>query len=57
MYKIFSNIVYNRLCKLADLNNKIAESQAGFRNGCSSIDNLFTLQSMFETYTCKPGGT
>jgi len=56
MYKIFSNIVYNRLCKWADLNNKIAESQAGFRKGYSTIDNLFTLQSMVQKYTCKPGG-
>ena len=43
MYKIFSNIVYNRLCKWANLNNKIAEPQAGFRKGYSTIDNLYAI--------------
>ena len=56
MYKIFSNILYNRLCKWADFNNKIEEAQAGFRKGYSTIDNLFTLQSMVQKYTCKPCG-
>ena len=56
MYKIFSIIVNDRLYKWAENFNLIDESQAGFRAGYSVIDNLFTLQSMVQKYTCKPGG-
>ena len=56
MYKIFSNIIYARLYKWAEKFNKIDESQAGFRNGYSTSDNIFILQSMVQKYISKPGG-
>ena len=56
MYKIFSNIVNERLCTWAEAYGKIDEAQAGFRAGYSNIDNMFSLQSMFQKYKCKPGG-
>ena len=55
MYKIFSNIVNDRIYNSADTFNLIDESQAGFRHGYSVTDNLFTLQSIIQKYICKPG--
>ena len=43
MYKIFANIIYNRLYTWSEVFDKIDESQAGFRVGYSTIDNIFTL--------------
>ena len=34
--------------------NKIDESQAGFRSGYSTVDNIFTLQSLIQKYLSKP---
>ena len=56
MYKIFSNILHDRLVKWSDIYNKIDEAQAGFRSGYSTTDNLFTLQSLIQKYISKPGG-
>ena len=36
--------------------NIIDESQGGFRRGYSTIDNIFTLQSIAQKYLSKPGG-
>jgi hypothetical protein len=55
MYKIFSNIIYDRLFNLAENFDKIDESQAGFRAGYSTIDNIFILQSIVQKYISKPG--
>ena len=56
MYKIMSSIVSNRLYIWAEENNKIDEGQAGFRRGYSTIDNIFTLQSIIQKYLSKSGG-
>ena len=56
MYKIFSNIIYDRLYVWAEEFNKIDESQAGFRSGYSTVDNIFTLQSLIQKYLSKPNG-
>lgn len=56
MYKIFANIIYDRLYTWSEEFGKIDESQAGFRVGYSTIDNIFTLQSMVQKYISKPGG-
>ena len=56
MYKIFSNILYDRLRKWAELNNKIDEAQSGFRAGYSTTDNIFILQSLVQKYLSKQGG-
>ena len=56
MYKLFSNIIYDRLCTWAEQFSKIDEAQAGFRTGYSTTDSIFILQSMVHKYTSKPGG-
>jgi len=56
MYKIFSNIIYNRLCLWSKEFDKIDEAQAGFRSAYSTVDNMFTLQSLIQKYLSKPGG-
>ena len=50
MYKMFSNIIYDRLYVWAEEFNKIYESQAGFRSGYSTVDNIFTLLSLIQKY-------
>jgi hypothetical protein len=39
--KIYSSVLNNRLSKWVNINNKLEENQAGFRNGYSTVDNLF----------------
>ena len=56
MYKIFSNIIYDRLCKWSEIYNILDETQAGFRSGYSTTDNIFSLQSLIQKYISKPGG-
>lgn len=56
MYKIFSGIINKRLYEWAEENNKIDESQSGFRSGYSAIDNVFCLQAMVQKYLSKKGG-
>ncbi|KAK6191078.1 hypothetical protein SNE40_002826 [Patella caerulea] len=54
--KIFSKIVNNRLTKWCELNDKLLESQAGYRKGRSTIDHIFTLQSLIQKYLSKKNG-
>ena len=56
MYKIFSNIVNDRIYNLAETSNLIDECQAEYRHGYSVTDNIFILQSMIEKSICKSGG-
>ena len=56
MYNIYSNIIYNRLCLWSEEFDKLDEAQAGFRSGYSTVDNMFTLQSLIQKYLSKPGG-
>ena len=49
-------MIFNRMTQWAENNNKIDQAQSGFRNGFSTIDNLFTLQSMAQKYLSKKGG-
>ena len=56
MYKIFSGIINKRLYDWAEENNKIDESQAGFRKGYSAVDNIFCLQAMVQKYLSKMCG-
>ena len=48
--KILTGMMFNRITKWAENNNKIDQAQSGFRNGFSTIDNLFTLQAMVQKY-------
>ena len=54
MYKIFSNIINERLITWTQTFHILDEAQAGFRKGYSAIDNIFTLQSMVQKYLTKP---
>ena len=54
--KILTGILYDRLYSWAEENSKIDETQAGFRQGYSTIDNIFTLMSMGQKYLSKKGG-
>ena len=49
-------MMHNRLYQWAEENNKIDESQTGFRKGYSTIDNLFVLMSLVQKYISKKGG-
>ena len=50
------NIMTVRLSSWADLNDVIDESQAGFRKGYSTIDNIFSLQALVQKYLCRERG-
>ena len=54
--KILTGMMHDRLYQWAEENNKIDESQAGFRKGYSTIDNLFVLISLVQKYINKKGG-
>ena len=54
--KVLTGMIFNRITKWAESNNKIDQAQSGFRNGLSTIDNLFTLQAMVQKYLSKKGG-
>ena len=53
MYKIFTGVINKRLYEWAETNNKIDESQSGFRTGYSAIDNIFCLQAIAQKYLSK----
>ena len=46
--KIFNGILTARVQKWAEENNVLDESQAGFRRGFSTIDNIFSLHAMIQ---------
>ena len=54
--KIFNGILTKRLQSLCDDNQVIDESQAGFRKNYSTIDNIFSLQSVVQKYLSREGG-
>ena len=54
--KIFVSILNTRLSTWCDNNNVIDESQAGFRKGYSTTDNVFILMSMVQKYLSKQNG-
>ena len=56
MYKIFSSILNKRLYAWVEETGKLDESQAGFRAGYSTIDNIFSLSAVVQKYLSKSGG-
>ena len=56
MCKIFTSIIHKRLYDCSESNKIIDEAQAGFRRGYSTIDNIFTLQSVIQKYISKGRG-
>ena len=53
---MFTSIINKRLVFWADSLDKINEEQAGFREGYSTIDNIFILQSLINKYLSIKGG-
>ena len=56
MYKIFSSILNKRLYARVEENEKLDESQAGFRAGYSAIDNIFSLSGVIQKYLSRRRG-
>ncbi|MEW8548219.1 MAG: reverse transcriptase family protein [Candidatus Thiodiazotropha sp.] len=54
--KIYTSIINRRLIFVTNLYSIISEAQAGFRNGYSTIDNLFILQGVISKYLSKRHG-
>jgi len=51
--KVFTSILNNRLTLFSDEINLISSSQAGFRKGHSTSDNIFILHSLINLYLSK----
>ena len=54
--KIFTKILNKRLVKWAEANGQYYEEQAGYRDGYSTIDHMFTLYTLAQKYLSKPNG-
>ncbi|MEW8542874.1 MAG: reverse transcriptase family protein, partial [Candidatus Thiodiazotropha sp.] len=54
--KLYTCIINRRLNFYVNLYSKISEAQAGFREGYSTVDNLFILQSLISKYLSKQRG-
>lgn len=51
--KIFTAVLNKRLITCAGDLYVISEEQAGFQQGSSTIDNIFTFQSVIQKYIIK----
>ena len=54
--KIFCKILYNRLYRWVEREDKLSPLQAGFRNNCSTVDNIFIINSLAERATSTKRG-
>lgn len=54
--KIFTSIINRRVTFYVNLYSKISETQFGFREGYSTVDNAFILNSIIERYLAKKKG-
>ena len=54
--KILTSVLNNHLQRFAKLFEKIPESQAGFRQGYCTADNIFTLHCLVQKYLSKDRG-
>ena len=54
--KIFTSIINRRVTFFVNLYSKISEAQFGFREGYSTVDNAFILNSIIERYLAKKKG-
>ena len=55
-YKIYTQLIHFRMQIFACKENLLHESQAGFRRGYSTCDNIFILSSIIEDSIRKPCG-
>ena len=51
--KLFTAVINSRLTKYLDAVGCIGEKQAGFREGYSTIDHIFTLHAIIDIYLSK----
>ena len=54
--KIFMNIVYTRINRWCNVNGILCPEQGGFKKGYSTIDSIFTLNTIINKYTQRKGG-
>jgi len=54
--KVFTSVINTRLQTWCDINSAIHETQAGFRPGYSTVDQVFILQAMTQKYLSKRNG-
>lgn len=54
--KIFLDIINGRLVFWAESLKKIDEAQVAFREGYSTVDNVFVLHSVIQHYVSSKGG-
>ena len=47
--KLFTRIINNRLTFWSDTFHIIGDTQSGFRKSCSTVDNVFMLQSVIDS--------
>lgn len=52
-YKIYAEIIRSRLVKEVEEKKIIPESQAGFRNGRSTMDNIYILNHLIQREKAK----
>ena len=57
IYKLYCNVLNNRLCKWESENSVIHDSQNGFRKGRSTIDQIQSLTSLIDTRKLKGKST
>ena len=51
--RLFSMSLNERLTVFIDSNQIMSESQAGFRKGYSTTDQIFTLKCIVELFVCQ----
>jgi hypothetical protein len=51
--KLFTALINKRLYQFLEVNNLLGEEQAGFREGYSTLDHIFVLNSLIEMYLGK----
>ena len=51
--KVFTSVLNNRLTKYLDSTGGLNENQAGFRKGYSTIDHIFSLNTLLELHRAK----
>lgn len=54
--KIFPKILNNRLVTWANSQGQYYEEQAGYREGYSTVDHIFSLYTLTQKYLSKPNG-
>ena len=53
--KVYTSVLNRRVTFYANMYNKISKCQAGFREGYSTVDNVFILNAFVEKYLSKKG--